>query len=240
MAGAPQAGRSSGLTGLTGHITWAQPATAVLFDLDGTLADTAGDLGGALNRLRTDRGLAPLPLDMLRPYASAGARGLIGLGLNVHPGDDEFESLRLAFLAAYDQCLSETTALFDGVAELLDTLEAQGLKWGIVTNKPHRFTLPVLRALGLEARSGTNISGDSTAHAKPHPLPLLTACQELGVDPATVLYVGDDLRDIQAAQAAKMPSAAAGWGYIGHNGEISSWGADVIAQQPLDLLACLC
>ncbi|WP_366119343.1 phosphoglycolate phosphatase [Aquabacterium sp.] len=229
----------AGLTGLTGSIAWPRPATAVLFDLDGTLADTAGDLGGALNRLRTDRGLPPLPLDTLRPYASAGARGLIGLGLDVHPGDAEFEALRTAFLAAYDQCLSETTVLFDGVAELLDTLEAQGLKWGIVTNKPHRFTLPVLRGLGLEARSGTNISGDSTAHAKPHPLPLLTACQELGVDPATVLYVGDDLRDIQAAQAAKMPSAAAGWGYIGHNGEIASWGADVIAAQPLDLLHCL-
>jgi len=224
---------------LLGHIRWPRPATAVLFDLDGTLADTAGDLGGALNRLRVDRGLEPLPLDMLRPYASAGARGLIGLGLNVHPGDDEFESLRLAFLAAYNECLSDTTVLFDGVPELLDTLEAQGLKWGIVTNKPHRFTLPVLRGLGLETRSGTNISGDTTPHPKPHPMPLLTACQELGVDPATVLYVGDDLRDIQAAQHAGMPSAAAAWGYIGHNGEIASWGADVIAQQPLDLLACL-
>jgi 2-phosphoglycolate phosphatase len=225
--------------GLHGAIAWHKPPTAVLFDLDGTLADTAGDLGGALNHLRVERSLPALPLDMLRPYASAGARGLIGLGLNVHPGDEAFEPLRLAFLAAYDQCLSDTTVLFEGVPELLDSLEAQGLKWGIVTNKPHRFTLPVLRGLGLELRSGTNISGDSTAHAKPHPLPLLTACEELGVDPATVLYVGDDLRDIQAAQAANMPSAAAAWGYIGHNGEISSWGADVIAAQPLDLLACL-
>ena len=225
--------------GLSGQITWTRPATAVLFDLDGTLADTAGDLGGALNRLRADRGLAPMPIDVLRPYASAGARGLIGVGLDIAPGHPEFEDLRTRFLAHYDACLADTTVLFDGVAELLDALDAQGLKWGIVTNKPHRFTLPVLRGLGLEDRSGTNISGDSTAHAKPHPLPLLTACEELGLAPETVLYVGDDLRDIQAAQAARMPSAAAAWGYIGHNGDIASWGADVIAQTPLDLLHCL-
>jgi phosphoglycolate phosphatase len=224
---------------VTGRIAWAQPPQAVLFDLDGTLADTAGDLGGALNRLRADRGLAPLPLSTLRPYASAGARGLIGVGLDIHPGHPEFDDLRAAFLAHYDVCLAETTALFEGVAELLDALEAQGLQWGVVTNKPHRFTVPVLRGLGLLERSGTNISGDTTAHAKPHPLPLLTGAAELGVPPASVLYVGDDLRDIQAAQAAGMPSAAAGWGYIGHNGEIASWGADVITAQPLDVLSVL-
>ncbi len=224
---------------LTGSIAWPHPATAVLFDLDGTLADTAGDLGGALNRLRVDRGLAALPLDMLRPYASAGARGLIGVGLDIHPGHPEFDTLRTAFLAHYDQCLAETTVLFEGVHELLDEIEARGLKWGVVTNKPHRFTLPVLRALGLADRSGTNISGDTTAHPKPHPLPLLTAAQELGVEASSVLYVGDDLRDIQAAQAAGMPSAAANWGYIGHNGEVGSWGADVIADHPLDLLQAL-
>jgi phosphoglycolate phosphatase len=224
---------------LTGSIAWPRPATAVLFDLDGTLADTAGDLGGALNRLRGDRGLPPLPLDMLRPYASAGARGLIGVGLDIQPGHPEFDALRTAFLAHYDQCLAETTVLFEGVRELLDELESRGLRWGVVTNKPHRFTLPVLRALGLLDRSGTNISSDTTAHAKPHPLPLLTAAQELGMDASSVLYVGDDLRDIQAAQAAGMPSAAANWGYIGHNGEVGSWGADVIADHPLDLLQSL-
>ncbi len=222
-----------------GRIDWALPPTAVLFDLDGTLADTAGDLGGALNQLRIARGLDPLPLDVLRPYASAGARGLIGVGLDVHPGDAEFESLREGFLAAYTRCLADTTALFDGVAELLYELGARGLKWGIVTNKPHRFTLPVMDGLGLREEAAVIISGDSTAHPKPHPLPLLTACEEMGVAPASVLYVGDDLRDIQAAKAAGMPSAAAAWGYIGHNGEIASWGADVIADQPLDLLALL-
>lgn len=218
------------------RIRWSAPPQAVLFDLDGTLADIAGDLVGALNRLRVQRGVPPMPLETLRPYASAGARGLLGAGLDIHPGHDEFEPLRLAFLAAYAQCLSETTVLFEGMAELLDQLEARGLKWGVVTNKPHRFTVPVMDGLGLMARAGVVISGDSTAHAKPHPLPLLTACEQLGVPPARALYVGDDLRDIQAAQAAAMPSAAARWGYIGHNGDIADWGADVIATTPLDLL----
>ena len=224
---------------LRGSIAWESAPTAVLFDLDGTLADTAGDLGGALNRLRADRGLPPLPLEQLRPYASAGARGLIGVGLDIHPGHPEFDTLRANFLAHYDQCLAETTVLFDGMHELLDALEARGLRWGVVTNKPHRFTVPVMQALGLSERSGTTISGDTTAHAKPHPLPLLTAAQALAVEPSTVLYVGDDLRDIQAAQAAGMPSAAAGWGYIGHNGEVEAWRADVIADHPLDLLRSL-
>ncbi len=224
---------------LGASVNWACPPTAVLFDLDGTLADTAGDLGGALNALRVARGLTPLPLDVLRPYASAGARGLIGVGLDIHPGDPEFEPLREAFLAAYTRCLADTTALFDGMADLLYELSARGLKWGVVTNKPHRFTLPVMDGLGLREEAAVIISGDSTAYAKPHPLPLLTACEQMGVPPASVLYVGDDLRDIQAAQAANMPSAAAAWGYIGHNGEISAWGADVIVAHPMDLLAHL-
>lgn len=220
-------------------IQWASPPTAVLFDLDGTLADTAGDLGGALNQLRVQRGLPPLPLDVLRPYASAGARGLIGVGLDIHPGDPEFDTLRQAFLDAYMSCLADTTALFDGMSDLLYELTTRGLKWGIVTNKPHRFTLPVMDGLGLREDAAVIISGDTTAHAKPHPLPLLTACEQMDVSPASVLYVGDDLRDIQAAKAAGMPSAAAAWGYIGHNGEISDWGADVIAAHPMDLLAHL-
>ncbi|RZL01557.1 MAG: HAD family hydrolase [Rubrivivax sp.] len=220
-------------------LNWTTPPQAVLFDLDGTLADTAGDLGGALNQLRVQRGLAPLPLDLLRPHASAGARGLIAVGLDIHPGHAEYEDLRLAFLDAYTRCLSDTTTLFEGVAELLTRLEQAGLKWGVVTNKPHRFTIPVMQGLGLDKRSMSTISGDSTAHAKPHPLPLLTACEQIQSDPAATLYVGDDLRDIQAAQAAGMPSAAAAWGYIGHGRGIQDWGADVIAPQPLDLLAVL-
>jgi 2-phosphoglycolate phosphatase len=220
-------------------IAWALPPQAVLFDLDGTLADTAGDLGGALNHLRVQRGLAPLALDLLRPHASAGARGLIAVGLDIHPGHAEYETLRLGFLDAYERCLADTTVLFDGVAELLDELEARGLEWGVVTNKPHRFTIPVMKGLGLDERAGVIISGDSTAHAKPHPLPLLTACEQIGASPQRTLYVGDDLRDIQAAQAALMPSAAAAWGYLGTAHEVAQWGADVITATPLDLLHLL-
>jgi phosphoglycolate phosphatase len=221
------------------RIRWSEPPQAILFDLDGTLADTAGDLGGALNHLRVARGLPPMPLDELRPYASAGARGLIGVGLNIHPGHDEYETLRLGFLAAYTHCLADTTALFDGFAEVLDAIEAAGLQWGVVTNKPHRFTIPVMDGLGLTQRAAVIVSGDTTAQAKPHPLPLLTACEQIGVAPARTLYVGDDLRDIQAAIAAGMPSAAVRWGYIGHNGDIADWGADVIAAHPRDLLGHL-
>jgi phosphoglycolate phosphatase len=216
-------------------LNWPMPVQAVLFDLDGTLADTAGDLGGALNHLRVQRGLAPLPLELLRVHASSGARGLIGVGLDIHPGHAEYEALRLAFLDAYTQCLSDTTALFEGVAELLDQLETAGMAWGVVTNKPHRFTIPVMQGLGLDKRAAVIISGDSTAHAKPHPLPLLTACEHIKAQPAATLYVGDDLRDIQAAQAAHMPSAAAAWGYLGESHDIRDWGADVILAQPRDV-----
>jgi 2-phosphoglycolate phosphatase len=217
-------------------IAWAQAPQAVLFDLDGTLADTAGDLGGAVNQLRIERGLAPMALELLRPHASAGARGLLAVGMDIHPDHPQYEQYRQEFLAAYERCLADTTVLFEGMAEVLDELEARGLKWGVVTNKPHRFTMPVMQGLGLVERCGVIISGDSTAHAKPHPLPLLTACEQLGVAPAATLYVGDDLRDIQAALAAGMPSAAAGWGYIGTAHEINTWGADVICELPLALL----
>lgn len=220
-------------------IHWAQPPQAVLFDLDGTLADTAGDLAGALNTLRLQRGLDSLPVERLRPHASAGARGLIGAGLDIHPGSNEYEPLRLAFLEAYAAGLANTTRLFDGMPELLAALEGRGLRWGVITNKVHRFTIPVMEGLGLTQRAAVIISGDTTAHPKPHPLPLLTACEQLGIPPQAAMYVGDDLRDIQAAQAAGMPSVAAAWGYLGEAVGIEQWGADVISAKPLDLLALL-
>lgn len=221
------------------HTVFATRPTAVLFDLDGTLADTAGDLGGALNRMRTSRQLPPLPIELLRAHASAGARGLIEAGLHIMSDAPNFEDLRQEFLQHYTACLADTTALFDDVAHLLDQLDAAACPWGIVTNKPHRFTVPVVQALGLTSRAGSIISGDSTAHAKPHPLPLLTACQQMGIDPASTLYVGDDLRDIQAAKAAGMPSIAAAWGYLGTEHHIDQWGADIICASPLDLLPIL-
>ena len=212
---------------------------AVLFDLDGTLADTAGDLGEALNVLRRAQGLPNLPLQVLRPHASAGARGLIGVGLNKGPQDADYEGLRQDFLQAYADCLSQTTHLFEGMAEVLADIEGMGLPWGIVTNKPERFTQGVVEGLGLQSRASVVVSGDTTAHAKPHPLPLLHACAQLGVLAQHTLYVGDDLRDIQAARAAHMPNAAAAWGYLGDS-DVHSWGADAVLAHPLALRPLLC
>jgi len=214
----------------------ALPVDAVLFDLDGTLADTAGDLAGALNRLRRDRGLAPVPVASLRAHASSGARGLIGAGLGVLPDAPEYPALRDAFLAHYAACLAETTQLFAGVAELLDTLEARGLPWGIVTNKAARFTLPVVSALNLAGRAATVVSGDTTAHPKPHPEPLWHAARALGIAASRCAYVGDDLRDITAGNAAGMPTLVARWGYLGTGEPPGRWPAAGGADHPLDVL----
>ena len=154
---------------------------AVLFDLDGTLADSASDLAGAINRIRRERGLQPVTVASMRPYASAGARGLLGAGMNVTPDDPEYPALREQFLAYYEAALAETTALFDGIESLLDTLAARGLPFGIVTNKAARYTRPVVAALGLAARAGAIVSGDTTAHPKPHPAPLLHAAELIGM-----------------------------------------------------------
>lgn len=211
---------------------------AVLFDLDGTLADTAPDLGGALNVMRERRGLAVMPISVLRTWASAGARGLLHIGLQAEPEHDNFETLRQEFLDIYEGISSRESCLFDGTEELLSGLEARGLPWGVVTNKPKRFTGSVLQGLGIAQRSAVAVSGDTTPHAKPHPAPLLFACEQIGIAPDQALYVGDDLRDIQAARAAGMPVVAAGYGYIGQS-EIASWEADAIIDQPQDLLKLL-
>jgi 2-phosphoglycolate phosphatase len=212
---------------------------AVLFDLDGTLADTAPDLGGALNRLRERRGLAPLPLARLRPVASAGARGMLAVGFDIAPSDAGYELLRDEFLAEYEGALDRDTRLFDGVAECLAALAARGLRWGVVTNKAMRFTAPVLAGLGLDADAAVVIAGDTTPHAKPHPAPLLEACARLGIDAAQAIYVGDDLRDVQAARAAGMAAVAAAYGYLGDEPDLAAWQADAVIEAPLDLLPLL-
>jgi len=214
----------------------ALPVDAVLFDLDGTLADTAGDLAGALNRLRRERGLAPVPVASLRAHASSGARGLIIAGLGVVPDAPEYPALRDAFLAHYEACLAETTRLFAGVTQLLDALEARGMPWGIVTNKAARFTLPVVSALKLADRAATIVSGDTTAHPKPHPAPLLHAARDLGIAAPRCAYVGDDLRDITAGNAAGMPTLVARWGYLGTGEPHERWPAAGGADHPLGLL----
>jgi len=206
---------------------------AILFDLDGTLADTAPDLAQALNKLRTDRDLEPAPYTSLRPYASAGARGLIGAGFGLQPGDDEYEALRVAFLDNYAAAIAVHTRLFDGVPELLQHLEQAGIAWGIVTNKAMRFTDPLVPQIGL-SHAGCIVSGDTTPHSKPHPAPLLEGAQRLGVAPDACWYVGDDLRDVHAGRAAGMITIAAAWGYCGKEGP-TQWNADAIATQPLHL-----
>jgi 2-phosphoglycolate phosphatase len=209
------------------------PPRAILFDLDGTLADTAPDLAGAMNRLRIERGLPPTPYEQLRPVASAGARGLIGAAFGLKAGDEGYEELRVAFLDNYAGALAVESRLFDGVPALLGTLLDHGLVWGIVTNKAARFTDPLVPQIGLgEARCV--VSGDTTPHSKPHPEPLLEAARRLGLAPQECWYVGDDLRDIQAGHAAGMTTIAAAWGYCGNAAPIT-WGADAIAETPLQV-----
>jgi phosphoglycolate phosphatase len=212
---------------------------AVFFDLDGTLADTAPDLGGALNALRAERGLAALEMSVLRPHVSAGTRGMLGAGFGLKPEDAGYAPLAERFLQHYEQRLCVGTRLFSGIASLLDRLEALGIAWGIVTNKPQRFTVPLVEALGLTARSAATVSGDSAAKPKPAPDTLLLAARLAAVPPANAIYVGDDLRDIQAARAAGMRAIAAAWGYLGDGPGIAKWNADFIADHPHDILAQL-
>lgn len=214
------------------------PLRAVLFDFDGTLADTAPDLAGAVNRMRERRGLAPLPLAELRPWASAGARGLIGAAFGMAPSDPGYEPMRREFLDLYEAAICVDTVLFDGMADVLALLESRGIAWGIVTNKMARLTQAIVGLMRLDQRAGTIVSGDTTLHAKPHPAPLLHAAQALGVPAHGCWYVGDDERDIVAGRAAGMGSIAAGWGYCGHSSP-AQWGADQIIDSPQALLAAL-
>ena len=209
---------------------------AVLFDLDGTLADTAPDLARAINRVRAANNLAPMPLEITRPYTSSGARGLLKVGFGLDPGDECYEALRLQFLDFYAAEICVDTRLFDGMAELLDQLDQDRLPWGVVTNKAERFTFPLLQGLRLGERAACVVGGDTTARAKPHPAPLLHAAAALQLPPSACLYVGDDLRDVQAARAAGMRVIAAKYGYLGDGGAIESWQADAIIDHPREVL----
>ncbi|MFT3804948.1 MAG: phosphoglycolate phosphatase [Burkholderiaceae bacterium] len=201
---------------------------AIFFDLDGTLADTAADLAAPVNAMRAERGLPPLPLAQLRPFASMGARGLLGAGLGIRPEDAAFEAARADFLQRYERSICVHTRLFDGAHALLDAIEARGWRWGVVSNKVERYVRPILDQLGLLARSAATVGGDTAEHAKPHPAPLLYAAARTGIDPRTCLYVGDDRRDIIAGRAAGMMTAAAAYGYNGDDGDPGEWGADVV------------
>jgi 2-phosphoglycolate phosphatase len=212
---------------------------AVLFDLDGTLIDSAPDLGAAADKMRLDRGLPSLPLEQYRPMAGAGARGMLGIAFGLTPQDPTFPDLREEFFRNYESAMTERTRIFDGVPELIAALAQRGLPWGVVTNKSMRFTAPLTRCMPLFATAGAVVGGDTTAHAKPHPAPLLEAARQLGLEPAGCIYVGDDERDVQAGRAAGMPTVAATYGYLGRNAEVLHWGADALIAEPLALLALL-
>ena len=209
---------------------------AVLFDLDGTLIDSAPDLAAAVDQMRLARGMPSLPLAHYRPMAGAGARGMLGVAFDLTPDHPEFLTYREEFFSNYEQCLTQRTTVFDGVAELIDSLTASDCAWGVVTNKSERFTLPLTNAMPLFASAGAIISGDTTAHAKPHPLPLLEAAQRMGVAPERCVYVGDDERDIVAGLAAGMGTVAVSYGYLGQRPDTGAWGAHATIHCARDLL----
>jgi 2-phosphoglycolate phosphatase len=212
---------------------------AVFFDLDGTLADTAADLAAPVNAMRIERGLPPLPLEALRPFASRGARGLIGRGLGIGTEAPDYEALRVDFLRRYEAAMVVHTRLFDGMAPVLDALDREGVRWGVVSNKVERYVRPIMAALGVLERSISAIGGDTTPFAKPHPEPLLHAARLAGIAPTDCVYVGDDLRDVQAGRAAGMLTVAAAYGFCGDDEPPSSWGADASIDHPSELAALL-
>lgn len=214
-------------------------ARCVLFDLDGTLVDTAPDLGHAANCVRAELGQDPLPLEVYRPVASAGARGLLRVALGITPGHADFETHRKSFLAHYERDIARSSRLFGGMDAVLRAMEARGIRWGVVTNKPGGLTRLLMDQLQLSARAACCISPDERIKPKPAPDGLHLACAQLGLAARDCVYVGDDKRDIDAGLAAHMPTIAADWGYLGEGGPIESWGAAVVARTPSELPALL-
>ena len=208
---------------------------AILFDLDGTLIDSAPDLGAAADKMRTDRGLPSLPLAHYRPMAGSGARGMLGIAFDITPDHADYEAMKEEFFGNYERCMTDRTFAFDGVAAMIENLVSRKLPWGVVTNKSARFTEPLTRAMPLFASAGTVISGDTTPYAKPHPEPLFEAARRLKVDPKRCIYVGDDHRDIVAGRAAGMGTVAATYGYLG-SVDAAKWDAHISIALPSALL----
>lgn len=215
------------------------PIKAVLFDLDGTLIDSAPDLGASADKMRTDRGLPSYPFERYRNMAGAGAPGMLLIAFGIKPGDEHFEDMREEFYSNYEACMAQHTFLFDGIETMIKALEARRMPWGIVTNKTKRFTIPMMRHATWAAGAGTVISGDTMPHMKPHPAPVLEGARQLAIAPEHCLFVGDDLRDIQSGNAAQMQTAAVTWGYLGANRDVSAWGANHILNTPADILKLL-
>lgn len=214
-------------------------ARLILFDLDGTLVDTAEDLAAALNRCRLARGLEPTPPADLRAWTSHGARGLIERSFGLKPADQGYEALRAEFLDHYEHALCVHSRLYEGVQQTLASIEASDRRWGVVTNKPARFTGPLLRALGLAERASCVVSGDTAARAKPDPAPILHALAQCGCEASACIYVGDDQRDIQAGRAAGVGTVAVAYGYSATLEDITRWEADLVIDRPQDLLRWL-
>jgi 2-phosphoglycolate phosphatase len=212
---------------------------AVLFDLDGTLIDSAPDLAAAADTMRLARGLPPLPMAQYRPMAGAGARGMLGVAFGMTPEHPDFTTLREEFFCNYERCMTQRTQIFEGIPELLRSLASHGLLWGVVTNKSERFTLPLTRSMAMFEAAAAIVSGDTTPHAKPHPAPLLEAALRLGVDAARCVYVGDDERDIVAGLAAGMATVAVTYGYLGQQADTSQWGAHATINCGNELLTLL-
>lgn len=208
----------------------------VLFDLDGTFADTAPDLANALNRTLENHGKTALPLEQIRPAVSHGAAALIQLGFGLQPGDEPFEALRQELIGYYSEDLSSETTLFPGMKEVLDQLESSGLRWGIVTNKPARLTDPLMEQMGMHERAACIVSGDTTNNSKPHPEPMLHACRLAGSQADQCLYLGDAKRDIEAGENAGMTTLVALFGYLGDDDHPERWNADGMIATPLDAL----
>ncbi|MBT7951074.1 MAG: HAD-IA family hydrolase [Gammaproteobacteria bacterium] len=208
----------------------------VLFDLDGTLADTAPDLAYALNLLLQEQGQLPLPLDVIKPSVSLGGIAMIKLAFDIDVDCPEFESLRNRFLEIYSTNIAKHTSLFDGMDKVLSMLESRQVPWGIVTNKPSWLTQPLMQELKLSERALCIVSGDTVEHSKPHPAPLLHACDLLACNAAQTLYVGDARRDVEAGNSAAMTTIIASYGYIDKNDDIESWGANGKVNTPLEIL----
>ena len=201
--------------------------------------DTAPDLGQALNLQLIRHGRPPLADAAIRPFASHGSRGLIGLGFGITPKDNNFINMRDEYLAIYDTVFTRSPVLLPGIAELLQAVEIKGLKWGVVTNKPRRFTMPLIESMGLHKRAACVVSGDDAPQPKPSPATLLMACKKVGVLPKNCIYVGDAERDIQAGRAAGMKTVVALFGYIDVTDKPQDWGADALIEVPSELLEVL-